>query len=307
MHGIVVHLHRFSKISILLPGKRVKEHYLDTIRDLPVMPEVAAKVMHLTEGRLDISFGELERIIKADPGLTARILKIANSALYARQKEIKSLQMAITLLGFNNIKVLVLLVTASNLFPLLRQSGFHVAYWKHSILSAFLSKNLAARCGRADIAEDAFIAGLLHDIGQVVLACAAPERYQQALDAERLGALLLETIEEQMFDANHREVGGGLLKKWNFPDLYADVALEHDTINIGSSHKTLVILVSVAGILSEKLDAGVITPMKQELLEKLLPYTCLSPQQADEYIAACAAELSQDRLFQEYKTLFDIG
>ena len=216
------------------------------------MPEVAAKVMNLAEGGHDISFTELERIIKADSGLTARILKIANSALYARQREIKSLQMAITLLGFKNIKILVLLVTASNLFPQLRKSGFHEAYWKHSILSAFFSKKLAVKCGRSDIAEEAFIAGLLHDIGQVVLACSSPEQYRQALEAERLGALLLETIEEQMFDANHRDVGGALLKKWNFPELYADVALEHETINIGSPHKTLVILVSVSSILSEK-------------------------------------------------------
>jgi HD-like signal output (HDOD) protein len=284
----------------------VKEHYLDTFRDLPVMPEVAAKVMNLAEGGHDISFTELERIIKADSGLTARILKIANSALYARQREIKSLQMAITLLGFKNIKILVLLVTASNLFPMLRKSGFHQAYWKHSILSAFFSRKLAVRCGRSDSAEEAFIAGLLHDIGQVVLACSSPERYAQALDAERLGALLLETIEEQMFDANHREVGGALLRKWNFPDLYADVALEHETLNIGSPHKTFVILVSAASILSEKISQGDISPPKRELLDALLPHTCLTLAQADDFIAACSAELAQDSLFQEYKLLFDI-
>ena len=64
------------------------DQYLDRIRDLPVMPEVAAKVVNLTEGKLEISFKELESIIKVDPGLTAKILKIANSALYARQREI---------------------------------------------------------------------------------------------------------------------------------------------------------------------------------------------------------------------------
>ena len=271
------------------------------------MPEVAAKVMNLAEGGHDISFTELERIIKADSGLTARILKIANSALYARQREIKSLQMAITLLGFKNIKILVLLVTASNLFPQLRKSGFHEAYWKHSILSAFFSKKLAVKCGRSDIAEEAFIAGLLHDIGQVVLACSSPEQYRQALEAERLGALLLETIEEQMFDANHRDVGGALLKKWNFPELYADVALEHETINIGSPHKTLVILVSVSSILSEKFTQSGIPGPKQEILGALLPHTCLTLAQIDDFISACAAELAQDGLFQEYKLLFNIG
>jgi hypothetical protein len=102
--------------------RRLVNDYIEQLKDIPVMPEVAAKVARLTEDRLEISFRELETIIKTDPGLTAKILKIANSALYARQREIKSLQMAITLLGFKNIKSLVLLITASGFFPRMRRA-----------------------------------------------------------------------------------------------------------------------------------------------------------------------------------------
>jgi HD-like signal output (HDOD) protein len=286
--------------------ERVAEQYLDRIRDLPVMPEVAAKVVNLTEGKLEISFKELEAIIKVDPGLTAKILKIANSALYARQREIKSLQMAITLLGFKNIKSLVLLITASNLFPRMRASPFHKAYWKHSILSAFLAKSLAIRCGRSDAAEEAFIAGLLHDIGQAALFTSSPAEYGQALEAEKLGALLLETIEEQMFGVTHRQIGGALLKKWNFPVPFVDVALEHETLNISSAHKGFVILVSTACILGEMLESGSLPPLKEDLFQQLLPYTCLSAAEVPGLAAAYAAELRRDRLFQEYQVLFDI-
>lgn len=282
------------------------DQYLDRIRDLPVMPEVAAKVVNLTEGKLEISFKELESIIKVDPGLTAKILKIANSALYARQREIKSLQMAITLLGFKNIKSLVLLITASNLFPRMRASVFHKTYWKHCILSAFISKSLAVRCGRSEAAEEAFIAGLLHDIGQAALFTASPAEYGQALEAEKLGALLLETIEEQMFGVNHRQVGGALLKKWNFPVPYVDVALEHESLNISSAHKSFVILVSAGCLLAEMLESGAIPALKEGLLQKLLPYTCLGAAEVPGLAAAYAAELRQDRLFQEYQVLFDI-
>ncbi len=90
--------------------------YLANIRDLPVMPEVASKILGLGRGAGEISFTQLEEIIKVDVGLTAKILKIANSALYARQREISDLRTAITMLGFKNIKTLVLLVTASGLF-----------------------------------------------------------------------------------------------------------------------------------------------------------------------------------------------
>jgi putative nucleotidyltransferase with HDIG domain len=283
------------------------EQYLDRIRDLPVMPEVAAKVMNLTEGKLGISFKELEAIIKVDPALTAKILKIANSALYARQREVKSLQTAITLLGFKNIKSLVLLISASNMFPRMRKSGFHKPYWKHSLVSAFLSKNLAVRCGRAEAAEEAFIAGLLHDIGQAALFTSAPEQYMQALEAEKLGALLLETIEEQVFGMNHRQVGGALLAKWNFPTPLVDVAREHESLNISSSHKSLVTLVSVACLLGERIEAGSLGPIKEEVFLQLLPYTCVSPAEVSDLAASYAAEMGQDRFLQEYRTLFDLG
>jgi putative nucleotidyltransferase with HDIG domain len=283
------------------------EQYLDRIRDLPVMPEVAAKVMNLTEGKLGISFKELEAIIKVDPALTAKILKIANSALYARQREVKSLQTAITLLGFKNIKSLVLLISASNMFPRMRKSGFHKPYWKHSLVSAFLSKNLAVRCGRAEAAEETFIAGLLHDIGQAALFTSAPEQYMQALEAEKLGALLLETIEEQVFGMNHRQVGGALLAKWNFPTPLVDVAREHESLNISSSHKSLVTLVSVACLLGERIEAGGLGPLKEEIFLQLLPYTCVSPAEVPDLAASYAAEMGRDKFLQEYHTLFDLG
>jgi len=285
----------------------VKEKYLDRVKDLPVMPEVAAKVLNFTESKTEMSFKQLESIIKVDPGLTVKILKIANSALYARQREIKSLQMAITLLGFKNIKSLVLLITASSLFPRIRSSGFYAAYWKHSILSAFLSRSIAARCGRNDMAEDAFIGGLLHDIGQAILFNASPEEYAKALEAERLGALLLETIEEQMFGTTHKEIGGALLGKWNFPQLYADVALEHESLNVTSPHKSLVILVSVACILSEKVEGDAVPPLKQELLAQLLPYTCVPAAEAEALASGFAAEISRDPLYREYRNMFGLG
>ena len=83
------------------------------IKNFPIIPDVASKIMAIADDNFDISFRELEEIIMIDPMLTARILKVANSALYARQSEIGNLQVAIGLLGFKNIKSLVLLITAS--------------------------------------------------------------------------------------------------------------------------------------------------------------------------------------------------
>jgi HD-like signal output (HDOD) protein len=286
-------------------GPILTEKYLEQIKDLPVMPEVAAKVVNLTEDRLEISFKELESIIKVDPGLTAKILKIANSALYARQKEIRSLQMAITLLGFKNIKSLVLLLTATNLFPRIRRTAFHHDYWRRSLHCAFLSRNLAVRCSRSEAAEEAFIAGLLHDIGQAVLFNAAPEQYLQALEAEKLGALSMETIEEQLFGVNHRQIGGTLLEKWNFPDLYADAARDHDTLNITSVHKPLVILISVAGIIAAAMDGEPVGEARREVFAQLLPYTCLGNADIPGLARDFTPQLAQDKLLQEFQGLLE--
>jgi HD-like signal output (HDOD) protein len=285
----------------------VVKDYIEQLKDIPMMPEVSAKVVRLTEDKLDISFRQLENIIKTDPGLTAKILKIANSALYARQREIKNLQMAITLLGFKNIKSLVLLITASGFFPHMRKAEFFRLYWAHSLVSGFLARKLAIRCNRNDICEEAFLAGLLHDIGQPVLYGANPTDYEAVLEEDKEGAVPLETIEEKYFGANHREVGGALLKKWNFPDIYADTALEHESVNITSPHKSLIIFASVACLLSEPIVYGRMPEYKREILAKLQPYTCLGAGEMDGFAAAANGDLRKDPLFKEFQSLLGAG
>jgi HD-like signal output (HDOD) protein len=285
----------------------VVDTYLDRVKDLPVVPEVAAKVMNLKEGGKEISFKELEGIIKVDPGLTSKVLKIANSALYARQREITSLQMAITLLGFNNIRNLVLLLTASSLFPRMRRSAFHAGFWRHCILCGFLSRGISVRCQKTAGAEEAFIAGLLHDIGQAVLYNSDPEAYEKALEEARQNGTALESTEERVFGVNHRQVGGALLKRWNFPELYADSAREHDSVNIDSPHKTTVIVVSLAGLLAEKITDPELGPRKDELVAQLMPYTCLAGMEFDALAQTYAEDLSRDPLYQEYQKLFGVG
>lgn len=268
------------------------------------MPEVAIKVMNLKGGGTEVSFKDLESIIKVDLGLTSKILRIANSALYARQREITSLQMAISLLGFKNIRNLVLLVTASGMFPRMKRSLFHPRFWKHSIMSAFLSRSLSVRCDKRSGAEEAFIAALLHDIGQPVLYDSDPEQYEQVLAAERLGAMPLETIEDMTFGTNHRKIGGALLRKWNFPELYADVAEEHESLNITSPNKAAVIMVTVASLMAEKIVDNALLPQKEETLLQFLPHTCLSGMDLDVLMKAYTGELASDPLYQEFRNLF---
>jgi HD-like signal output (HDOD) protein len=270
------------------------------------MPGVAAKVMNLKEGGRDISFKELEGILRVDPGLTSKLLKIANSALYGRQREITSLQMAISLVGFKTIKSLVLVLTASSLFPQMRKSAFHAGFWRYCILSAFLARGITVRCQKAVEPEEAFIAGLLHDIGRAILFNSSPRTYEQALETARQSGNTLESVEEQIFGANHRQVGGALLRRWNFPELYADAAEQHESLNVDSPHKNAIIVVSVAGLFAEKITDSCLPRVKADLLAQLLSYTCLAGMDLDTLTKSYSEEFAQNPLYQEYQRLFGI-
>src|SRR6056297_3465215 len=92
------------------------EKYEQYLKDLPVIPGVATKIISIPEEDKNISFADVAKLIQVDPGLTTKVLKVANSAMYARQREITTLQMAITLLGFKNIKSLIIFTAAAQMF-----------------------------------------------------------------------------------------------------------------------------------------------------------------------------------------------
>jgi putative nucleotidyltransferase with HDIG domain len=279
------------------------EKYLKT---MPIMPDVATKILSIAEDKLDISFKELEGIIKVDPSLTAKVLKIANSAMYARQREIKSLQMAITLLGFKNLKSLVLLVTASGTLARERNDSFYQYFWKHSILTAFLARHMAIRCNRKDATEDCFVAGLLHDIGQVAFYNAGKERYQPVVAALVGGKTRVEQIEHGIYGTDHREIGASLLKQWSFPDLYVDTAREHQSLNITSPHKATIFIVSAADLVEQLIRVGVLDGDSDRLLAELIERTELTDKDIEYYKSSFMGDMRTDPLFLECRSLFGI-
>lgn len=283
------------------------QKYEEYLKKLPVIPDVASKIVSIAEDKIDISFKELENIIKVDPSLTAKIMKIANSALYARQREISSLQMAITLLGFKNIKSLVLLVTASASFQQHRDTEFYQLFWKHAIITAFMAKHISLRGGRKESADEAFLGGLMHDIGQAAFFNADQARYAELVSRALKEEVKIEELEEAAFGADHRQVGATVLESWNFPARYVDIAREHTSPNITSEHKPLIISLSLADLLTEILGFGYGTPRKEELLSGFLPHTSLGEEDIAYYRSGFMEDLKKDSLFQECQTLFGIG
>ena len=284
---------------------KIDERYERYLANLPVIPEVATKILSVTDRDWNISFEQLENIIKIDPGLTAKILKIANSALYARQREISDVQQAIVLLGLKSIRSLVLLVAASNALRGRNGKEFYRQYWRHSIYSAFIARHLCLRTGMVESVEIAFLGGVLHDMGQVALFNTDPDSYLRVLAKSSDEFEDLVEQERATFGIDHRELGALAFRKWNFPDVYVDIAREHGGLNIVSSHKQVIMIISVATILAN-LRGAELNDDDEKRLTGFVSRLRLSESDVAYYRAQFRIDIQNETLFQQCKEIFSI-
>ncbi|MBK1720750.1 hypothetical protein CKO23_00595 [Thiocystis violacea] len=198
---------------------------LAELNRLPTPPAVYFDIrdaLHRPQGSLK----SIVPLLSKDPALTAKVLKVANSGYYALPRTIADLQTAITLLGQDTLLAIVL---AAHLFDRLPLPGLNLdKLWIHAVAIAVLSKRLAEQEGLApSVASACGVAGLLHDVGQLILLVNMPTEYYGAIreaagDEERL---LL--IERERFGVGHPELGGYLLALWGLPDAVVQAVAEH--------------------------------------------------------------------------------
>ncbi|MCA1950447.1 MAG: HDOD domain-containing protein [Treponema sp.] len=276
--------------------------YLKGLKNLPINPAISSKVLEMIE-KQEFSFKHLESLISADPGLTTKILRIANSALYARQNKITKLQTAISMLGLTTIKNLVILVTGTSLFKQYTGSWFYKLFWHHSLDTAFIAKDMANTCGLQDQTEELFIAGLLHNVGQIPLYLHKPETYDSLVKQVIQEGRRFSELEQQVYRTNHRELGGLLLTQWSFPSLFCDCAREHGNINITSSWKKQILIVSNASFIASNWSYFEKNPKDYQLLEGQLRQLGRDIQHIRMYEAQYRTVLAQDPFYKECKEL----
>lgn len=205
------------------------------LADLPPLPAVVTRIMD-TVNRPDTSAEDLNRLISMDQGLSSKVLRIVNSAYYGFPKRISTITHAIVILGFNTVRNLVLGVSA---FGLLTQKSMpyglnRTKFWEHSIAvavaSSFLAKRYMPRARSA--AEEAFVGGLLHDIGTLFLDSYFPVQYAVAMAfAAREGKASREA-ETLVLGIDHVMVGRRIAECWNFPPhLVAMLGGHHEPAN----------------------------------------------------------------------------
>lgn len=188
---------------------------LAKLHQLPAIPIVVQEIINSFNDP-DLDAKALGHKIAQDQGLTAKVLRVVNSAFYGLPKKIGSMQDAVVVMGFNNIRSLVLSAAFVKAFPVSGESRFdHQAHWKRSFKVAAYAKALA-KCLKHD-QDMAFIAGMFHDIGQLMLDTCMQEQFASVLEQhEQSGGDLLD-IERSILGVDHALVGAEVAKHWNFP------------------------------------------------------------------------------------------
>jgi HD-like signal output (HDOD) protein len=182
------------------------------------------------EGSID----KIGEIISRDAGMSAKILQLVNSAFFGLISRVSHPSQAVHMLGLDTVKALVLSVKIFSQFDKSVMKLFSVEYlWKHSLTVGTCAKEIAIATGmNKRVIEDSFMAGILHDIGIVVLAANLPEKYKEVMAIYKEGVTLAEA-ENQVFVASHPEVGAYLLGLWGLPDeIIVPVFCHHFPISV---------------------------------------------------------------------------
>ncbi len=224
---------------------------VDNINRLPSLPSVVNELI-LALGNKSVNVDELAHGIEKDQALSARALRVANSPFYGVRQPIASIHDAIVVLGFRAVSSLVTTAALTNYFKLPELAWFDQStFWRQSLGTAICCRKLASSAGLDP--ETGFTAGLLHDIGRLILVISCPQQYQAAMAWRNERDCFLLEAEMQVLGVNHAQAGEALAKHWNFaPAVRAAIASHHAPL--ASPSATLSDLVHVADILGHALD-----------------------------------------------------
>jgi putative nucleotidyltransferase with HDIG domain len=186
------------------------------LQDLPSLPAVVMELLTSIDQE-DVDISVLARKVSLDQALTAKTLRLANSSNAGLQVRVTTIQQAITFLGFEATRNLITAAAVTGCFPAGKCPGFdHRAFWRHSIATAACARVLARRMRLNQ--DFAFTAGLLHDIGRLVLVTAYPEQYGAVLAQRQRDDRQLLEVEREMLGVDHVMAGTALAQHWQFSD-----------------------------------------------------------------------------------------
>lgn len=230
------------------------------------LPEVYYRAQELLDDpRHDL--GSLAKTIETDAGLAARLLRVVNSPLYGLPRRVDRISYALSILGNDHLRDLLLATSVTRIFTKIPARLVDLStFWHHSIYCGLIAQRLARRC-RVLHAERLMVAGIVHDIGQLVLYQVQPERSAQVL-------ALAEPIDDGMhraelavFGYSHGEVGAALLQTWRMPDSLGTIVRHHHQPRQAGPFRLEAAIVHIANSLANRMEPGRNIPLCQPVID----------------------------------------
>jgi putative nucleotidyltransferase with HDIG domain len=235
------------------------QEVIQNLGDLPPLPQVATRAIRISADS-DTSSKQLQNLIRTDQALSAQLLRIANSAMFGRMREVATLTEAILTLGFSTARSVVIASSVKNLYSRGPASLKERILWEHALATA-ITGSAFSKSMRYSVTEEVFLAGLMHDIGKSAMALKFPESYITLLrriheqGGDGLG------LELDTFGFDHAMVGEALLRSWNLAEgIAAAVRWHHEPLQAPTKHRRVVALVALGNQVAIDLQIGLGSP-----------------------------------------------
>lgn len=230
-------------INDLLAGDQV---------DVPVFHAVAIRLQQVLH-KQQFSIDEVCQLIVSDQGLSSQVLRVSNSAFYSGLSKVTNIREAIVRLGSQEVANIAMLATQEDVYrstnPLFSKTM--QILWQHALGCAVASKWLAGKVGYASMAQEAFLAGLLHDVGKLFLL----KVVEELIASHRLTIQISPALITEVLNSMHVERGYALMQRWNMPELYGDIVRDHHLPDPPPGN-TLLAIVRLANLCCNKLNVG---------------------------------------------------
>ncbi|UIJ36638.1 HDOD domain-containing protein [Desulfobaculum bizertense] len=272
-------------------------------QELPYSPEILHALFAQTSEDSRSSLEDVAQSIASDPALTTRVLSIANSAYYGLQSEIASPLRAVSVLGLEYIRSLILSFGVQSIGQNLKSaSGFALRdYWKHQILTAVAAKHITTQLGQHPLTAEAlpnpermYTAGLLHDMGKLLTAMLMPKDWQRVTEQAKAKHCTVAEAEEDYWGMDHGVIGAMALRSWNLPASLTEPVSWHHAPDRAAEHELDARILCLANALAIRLQSSE-EPLAEDW-KGLLQSFDLSLRPLAQKIAQSVKEPEQKRL-----------
>ena len=221
--------------------------YVSRAMPIPTLPTAVARILELS-GKKDVKVEEVADAILTDKVLTARMIRLMNSAFWGIRRRISSVREAIVYLGLHQIRSIVLTTSLFNAFPDKNPDFNIIKIWEHGLGVALVARRLSQRVGYED-PEQAYIAGLMHDIGEVLLSQYSLKEFEEVVEVVKTEKISFYDAEKRIIGVTHSDFAGWFGQNWGFSEEFVEVIAMHHDLNKAALNRPLVAIIVLSDLL----------------------------------------------------------